>query len=135
MTPDGASAPFEALVVIGTNCKREPEVKLRVYGISANAVIVQPARIDFDPIDPKEPFVSRLLMVTRAAGPFKILKAITSDPRMEVKVHLDPSGTYGEVLAMFAPGKEKGPFHGTITLQTDDPERPRLVIPYTGEAR
>jgi hypothetical protein len=98
-------------------------------------VMVQPPRIDFDPIDPKEPFASRLLMLTRAAGPFKVLRATASDPRMEVKVHLDPSGTYGEVLAMFAPGKEKGPFQGTITLQTNDPERPKLLIPYTGEAR
>jgi hypothetical protein len=135
VTPDGAAAPFEAVVVIGTNCKRAPEVKLRVYGISANAVMVQPPRIDFDPIDPKEPYATRLLMITRAAGPFKILKTITSDPRMEVKVNLDPSGTYGEILAMFTPGHERGPFHGMITLQTDDPERPRLVIPYTGEAR
>jgi hypothetical protein len=135
VTPDGASAPFEAVVVIGTNCKRAPEVKLHVYGISANAVTAQPPRIDFDPIDPKEPYATRLLMLTRAAGPFKILKATASDPRMELKVHLDASGTYGEVLAMFAPGPEKGPFHGTITLETNDPERPRLVIPYAGEAR
>jgi len=135
LTSDGGTAPLEAVVVIGTTCKRAPEVKLRVYGLSPSAVMVQPPRIDFDPIDPKEPYASRLLMLTRAAGPFKVLKASASDPRMEVKVHMDPSGTYGEVLAMFAPGKERGPFHGTITLQTSDPERPRLVVPYAGEAR
>lgn len=135
VTSDAGSSSMEAVVVIGTSCKRAPEVKLRVYGLSAGAVMAQPPRIDFDPIDPKEPYASRLLMLTRASGPFKVLKATASDPRMEVKVHMDPSGTYGEVLAMFAPGKERGPFRGTITLLTNDPERPKVVVPYAGEAR
>jgi hypothetical protein len=133
--PDAARTAFEAAVVLGTNCPHAPEVRLRLYALSPNAVTVQPPRIDYDPIDPKEPFASRLLMLTRASGRFKVLSTTTSDPRMEVNVHLDPSGTYGELLAVFTPGKEKGPFSGTITLRTDDPERPRLVIPYTGEAR
>ncbi len=37
--------------------------------------------------------------------------------------------------ATFRPGAQRGAFRGTITVRTDDPERPRLVIPYTGEAR
>jgi hypothetical protein len=135
ITPDAARTAFEAAVVLGTNCKHAPEVKLRLYALSPNAVTVQPPRLDYDPIDPKEPFASRMLTLTRAAGPFKILEATASDPRMQVKFQLDPSGTYGEVVALFVPGQEKGPFRGTITLRTDDPERPRLTIPYTGEAR
>jgi len=74
-------------------------------------------------------------MLTRPSGPFKILEVTTSDPRMEVKVSMDSNGVYGELLASFAPGKQRGGFRGTITVRTNDPERPRLLIPYAGEAR
>jgi hypothetical protein len=47
---------------------------------------------------------------------------------------MDPSGTVGEVLASFRPGRQRGAFQGVITVRTNDPERPSLVIPYTGEA-
>jgi hypothetical protein len=126
---------FEAVVMLGTNCKRRPQVRLHVFGLSSRAVTAQPPRIDFDVLDEKEPNAHRLVMLSHAAGPFKILKVTTSDPRMQVKVHLDDSGIYGELMATFTPGDERGSFSGTITVQTDDPECRRLVIPYAGEAR
>jgi hypothetical protein len=67
-------------------------------------------------------------------GPFKLLGVTTSDPRMTVEVHADPTGLFAELLATFRPGKQHGEFHGTITVRTDDPERPRIVVPYAGEA-
>jgi len=132
-----AAAPqtaYEAEILIGTNCRRRPQVRLRVYGLSPTAVTPQPPRLDFEPAGPHEESLSHVVMLTRTMGPFKLLGVTTSDPRMTVEVHPDPSGLFAELLAIFRPGKQRGEFHGAITIRTDDPERPRLVIPYAGEA-
>jgi hypothetical protein len=135
VTAEAPMNPYEAVVVLGTNCKRRPEVKLRIYGLSPMAVTAQPPRLEFEPITAEEENGARLVVLTRAMGPFKVHGASASDPRMEVKVHRDPSGMFAELLATFKPGPQRGPFRGSITIRTDDPERPRIVIPYWGEAR
>jgi hypothetical protein len=135
LTAAAPKIPFEAVILLGTNCKRRPEVPIRVYGLSPTAVTAQPPRIDFDVLDEKQPSAHRLVMITRIAGPVKVLKTTASDPRIEVNVHMDASGMYGELVAQFTPGPDRGSFSGTITVWTDDPQSPRLVIPYAGEAR
>jgi hypothetical protein len=134
VTPDAPATPYQAVVALGTNCPRDPEVKLHVYGVSSDAVTAQPPRIEFDPIDARQLVADQIVVLSRTAGPFKVLDVTTSDPRMQTRVMTDPSGVIEELLASFSPGKQRGPFQGTITVRTDDPQRPRLVIPYAGEA-
>jgi hypothetical protein len=135
VTAAAPRTPFEVVVLLGTNCKRRPEVPIHVYGLSPRGATAQPPRIEFDVLDEKEPNAHRLVMITRAAGPFKVLKITASDPRIEVKVHMEEGGIYGELVATFTPGTDRGSFSGKITVWTDDPESPQLVIPYAGEAR
>src|SRR5207247_3561439 len=85
-----AGAPktaYAAEIMIGTNCRRRPQIRLRVYGLSPTAVTPQPPRLDFDPAGPNEVSLSHVFMLTRAMGPFKLLGVTTSDPRMTVEVH------------------------------------------------
>lgn len=135
VSPNSPSTPYEAVIVVRTNCKARPEVKLRVFGLSPTAVTPQPPRIDFEPLAPGVTMATRVILLTRSMGPFKVLGVTASDPRMQVKASADPSGMFAEVVAKFQPGAHRGPFQGTITLRTDDPERPRVVVPYSGEAR
>jgi hypothetical protein len=134
LAADAPTAPFEAVLVLDTTCKRRPQVKLHVYGLSATAVTAQPPRIDFDPIGKDQACGARVVVLTRTSGPFKILEATASDPRAKVVVNADSSGMFAELLVTFRPGSQRGPFQGTITVRTTDPERPRLVIPFAGEA-
>jgi hypothetical protein len=134
ISPNSPSTPYEAVIAIGTTCKARPEVKLRIFGLSPTAVTPQPPRVDFDPLGPGEAAATRVVILTRSMGPFKVLGTAVSDPRMKLRVMADPSGMFAEVVTKFEPGTQRGPFRGTITLRTDDPERPRIVIPYTGEA-
>jgi hypothetical protein len=133
IAPDAPGTPYEAVVAISTSCKAQPLVKLKIYGLSPSAVTAQPPRLDFGEAGKQAHAVARMVTLTRAIGPFKVLDATASDPRMALKVMTDPSGLFAEVVATFQPGPSRGPFRGTITLRTDDPERPRLVIPYAGE--
>lgn len=135
ISPNSPSTPYEAVIVIRTSCKVRPEVKVRVFGLSPTAVTPQPPRIDFDPLEPGVPMATRVILLTRSMGPFKVLGAAASDPRMQVRVTADSTGMFAEVVAKFQPGAHRGPFQGTIAVRTDDPERPRIVIPYSGEAR
>jgi hypothetical protein len=132
--PEAPGTPYEAVVAIGTSCKAQPLVKLRLYGLSPTAVTAQPPRLDFVAAGKPGDAVMRVVTLTRATGPFKVLDATASDPRMELKVLTDPSGMYAEVVATFRPGKEGRAVRGTITLRTDDPERPRVVVPFSVEA-
>jgi hypothetical protein len=134
VTTEAPESPYAAVVVLGTTCKRRPQVKLRVYGLSPTAVTAQPPLIVFDPIGKGEETGARMVVLTRAMGPFKLLGAAASDSRMELQTRMDPSGMFAELLVTFRPGKQRGLFRGTITVRTDDPERPRILIPYSGEA-
>jgi hypothetical protein len=132
---DGApQTPYEAVIVLGTNCHRRPLVKLHVYGLSPDSVAAQPPRLDFEPLDKKESSITRVVTLTRAMGPFKLLGVTASDPRIEVAAQMDPSGRFAELAVTFRPGEQRGAFHGTVTVRTDDPQRPRVAIPVTSEA-
>jgi len=134
VTAGAPQTPYEAVILLGTNCRRRPLVKLHLYGLSPESVTAQPPRLDFDPLGANEASATRVVTLTRAMGPFKLLGVTTSDPRMEIAARMDPSGMFAELMATFRPGRQRGAFHGTITVRTNDPERPRIVIPYTGEA-
>jgi hypothetical protein len=126
--------PYEAVILLGTNCRRHPVVKLHIYGLSPNSVAAQPPRLDLEPLDKTETSVTRVVTLTRAMGPFKVLGVTVSDPRIEVGAQMDPSGRFAELEVTFRPGDQRVAFHGTITVRTDDPERPRIAIPVTSEA-
>jgi hypothetical protein len=133
VAPNAPAKPYEAVIVVSTNCKRRPEVKLRVFGFSPAAVTAQPPRIDFA-LAPGQEDAKQWVTLTRAVGPFKVLGATASDPRMEVRIAMDASGMFADLIATFRPGSQRGAFQGTITVRTDDPDRPRVLIPYAGEA-
>jgi hypothetical protein len=134
VTAGAPRAPYEAAILLGTNCRRRPLVKLHLYGLSPNSVAAQPPRIDFDPLGKNETSATRVMTLTRTMGPFKLLGITASDPRIEVAASMDPTGRFAELTVTFRPGQQPGAFHGTITVRTDDPERPRVVIPVTSEA-
>jgi hypothetical protein len=134
LAADGPATAREGLVVIGTTCKRCPEVTLHVFGLSNNGVTAHPPRLDFVP--GKGNAVADLpLFLSRASGPFKILGIATSDPRAKVKVlEEDPTGLGVTLLVSFWANEQQGVFQGTITIRTDDPDRPVVVVPYSAEA-
>src|SRR5713101_4427407 len=46
--------PYEAIILLGTNCRRRPLVKIHLYGLSPNSVAPQPPRIDLEPLGKNE---------------------------------------------------------------------------------
>jgi hypothetical protein len=134
VTTGAPRSAYEAVILLSTNCRRRPLVRLHLYGLSPTAVAAQPPRIDFDPISKDDSGATHLVTLIRAMGPFKVLGVSVSDPRMHVLVHADGTGLFTELIATFRPGGRRGTFQGTITVRTNDPERPRLAIPYSGEA-
>jgi hypothetical protein len=134
VTPAAPKSAYEAEILINTNCRRRPVVKLHLYGLSPTAVTAQPPRIDFDPIGREVIDATHVVTLTRAMGPFKVLGVAVSDPRMQVLTRPDATGMFTELIATFRPGTRRGVFSGSISVRTNDPERPRLAIPYRGEA-
>jgi hypothetical protein len=134
VTEQVPTTAYEALVVIATDSKRCPEVTLHVFGLPNNGVTAHPPRLDF--VLGKNDAVADLpLFLSRASGPFKILGIAASDPRAKVKIlEEDPAGLGATLLVSFWANEKRGPFEGTITIRTDDPERPQVVVPYSGEA-
>ena len=47
VTPDAPETAYEASIVVGTSCRRCPQVTVHVFGISRNAVTAQPPHLDF----------------------------------------------------------------------------------------
>jgi len=131
--PGAPRTPYEAVILLQINCQRRPLVKLHLYGLSPDSVTAQPPRLDFEPLGQNETGVPRVITLTRAMGPFKLLGVTASDPRLGVTSEMDPSGRFAQLVVTFQPGRQRGAIHGTLTVRTDDPERPRFTIPVTSE--
>lgn len=76
---------------------------------------------------------AQTLMVYQTGGTAFELKLTTDIPSLQLKAARGPDGDRWQITAMLLPDKiEPGPIRGSITIDTNDREFPRLIVPVTG---
>lgn len=74
------------------------------------------------------------VIVARPGRPFKILSAVADSEALHVTI--DPSGSDNYTLLVKYDGRAAlGPFNQQITVTTDDPKQPTIVVTVTGTVR
>jgi len=124
--------PFDALVTLKLDHAKIPEVILRLRGFPRQPIAARPERIYFGAVSAEAP-VTRDLFLVRTNGPFRVLGVEVKDPRLSAKVVEMPGGKGCDLLVTYRGGGKRGPVKGAITIRTDDPHYPRIVVPFTAE--
>jgi hypothetical protein len=132
--PGAPATTFTAVVAIDTNSAKRPRVLLNVMNLPEGAVRAYPPRIYFDslPVHPSEP-VMRSIMLIKMGGDIKLLKAEVRGPALRLEITQEPHGQFAQVAVRYTGGWKPGPVSGTLVLQTSDPLRPRVEVPFSAQ--
>jgi Protein of unknown function (DUF1573) len=131
--PTAPDRAFDALVTLKLDHPKIPEVILRVRGFPRRPIMARPERLYFGAVTAQAP-VTRDVMLARTEGAFRVLGVETDDPRLRTEIIAEPAGRGCDVIVTCQGGGKPGPLKGVITIRTDDPGCPRIVVPYTAEA-
>lgn len=125
---------FDETVTIHTNSPARPRITVRLYGVPRTAVTASPPRLYFGSVASTggEPAM-RVVSLFRRQGGFKVVGVDAPDSHVRVTVNPDASGTLCDVVVTYRGGWKPGTVEGTITIHTDDPQRPTVLVPYTAD--
>jgi hypothetical protein len=129
-----AEKAFDETVTIHTNSPGRPKVTVHLYGVPRSAVTASPPHLYFGAVATTggEPTM-RVISLFRRHGGFKVVGVDAPDAHLRVIINPDPSGTLCDVVVTYSSGWTPGTVEGTITIHTDDPQRPTIVVPYTAD--
>jgi len=129
-----AEKAFDETVTIHTNSPGRPKVTVHLYGVPRSAVTASPPHLYFGAVATTggEPTM-RVISLFRRHGGFKVVGVDAPDAHLRVSINPDPSGTLCDVVVTYSSGWTPGTVEGTITIHTDDPQRPTIVVPYTAD--
>lgn len=125
---------FDTTVLIETGSPRRPRIPIQVTGVPRAAVSVDPPHLYFGEVTRtgRVP-VLRVITLFRRKGDVRVTSVEAGDPHLKITVEADRGGSLADVLAVYEGGWPLGLKRGTITIRTDDPQRPRVRVPYTAE--
>ncbi len=137
-----AVPPFEpgnlrSTITLKTNIPEQNEVTVDVNGLVPDRLEVQPSVIVLSPSRSGEDTtgVSRVIRFTNfGKDPVKVLEATVDDPTVTVNVAERKAGENYTVQVQMPAGYSPPAGGRTITLKTDDKEKPTITVPIQGSA-
>lgn len=72
------------------------------------------------------------VLVHRPGRPFRVLSVRTDRANLRATAEARGDGSEHRITVRYDGRASRGPFDGTITVLTDDPKQPEIVIPYRG---
>lgn len=140
-----ADGVFVTQVTVVTDNKRLPRIPIAVVATVAPRTRVSPSRIAFgliDSIAPASPpfnvfaFKQGITIVSDLNN-FRITRAVSNLSFVQVEVYAPKreAQPHHVIVSLLKESLPRGPFSGTITLNTNDPELGEVIVPVTGEVR
>jgi len=135
-TPTGRSV-FP--VTLFTSSPREPQAFITV--ICEKGILAMPTVLYLGIITPTTSLpLSQTTILVKRHGTFRIRKIASNDPNLAVKQETIQDGAQYRLTVTYKGGWSVGPIQSRITVETDDPHQPQVVIPvnasvYGGGAR
>jgi len=125
--PPLAEGRVSSELVIGTNIKEQPEVKIRLSLNVPPRIQVKPSLIAYNPRRTTVP----VTVTNNGLTDVKVVGAETDDPALDVSVHEVEEGKRYTLKVTF-PENYKPPKDNAnrkLTIKTDDPEKGEIVVP------
>lgn len=138
--PDGPRGKHTELLEVKTSSARVPVVRISVNTYLRERVYTFPEDVDMGAVrlaDLRDPgFAARLaqtLMVYQVGGEHFEAKLRTDLPFLRLETERGPRGDRYQTTVAWVPEMVRaGPIQGTIVVETNDAEFPRLVVPVAG---
>lgn len=123
--------------VLETTVEAQKTITVSAYGRVPERLDVDPGSIlVFKPLSssptPRQPMTQILTFTNHGKTPVRVVQATSNDPALKTSVTEKTPGQVYLVHVRWIPGYEPPPEGRTITLKTDDPEKPLLLVPVRG---
>ena len=129
LKPPFASERIRTNLVLETGLDKAPTVKIPLYATVIPRVAARPARIVVPLKRPKDWKQSIQLVWDEEDVPYKIVKTTANDPALTVTV--DDSTAVQYVLVQVTGEHEPRSREGSVIIETDDPDAPKVRVPVT----
>lgn len=115
-------------VSLTTNSVREPNLVVTVT--CEKGIVVAPPSLFMGVVRPAPAApVTRLVVLQKRTAPFHLRKVSCSDPKLEVEQQAGSDASEYRLVLTYRGGWTAGSIRAVVTVETDDPTRPRIEIP------
>lgn len=120
---------FSETVTLVTNSKYDPSIKITVAGVVNPAIVVTPSSVRIQK-NQNGKIIPRFVTVTQRVGEgFKINKIASSLTQLKITYTETKKEEQYKLELEWTDPNEKGTFKGNVTVYTNDPKNPVLIIP------
>ena len=128
-----ATPPFQPKLnkgefVLQTNIKEQPSIKVPVSAYVPPRLNLRP-EVVYLPATVDRELTRRIKFTNNGDKPVKILTADVDDSQLGIELTASDEGKKYDIRLTIPAGYQPPDDHKTITLTTDDPQKPRLTIP------
>jgi len=117
-------------ITVASNDPETPNAVLTLRGTIVKPLAANPAAVYFGRLS--DPAAAAREIVLSASQPFTVVSAATASPHLSAAVDSpDPAAVHRLTLSVL-PSMPRGPFGDTLTVVTDLPVGPGVLIPLTG---
>ncbi len=118
-------------LVVSTDNIVVPVLRTNIF--AQRGILAMPEAVYFGEI-PKAPSVASTLL-SRPDLPFKVIKVVSDSPFFKASVKAQPGGAEYRLVVEFDGRSDYGSIMANITVHTDDPKQPTLVVPVMGTVK
>jgi len=133
---DAAPGVINTSVILSTNKKEEGEIKVQVIGIVRALLRATPPQLQFGAVEAKfAPTRNVIVINNKPNQDIHITKTTINDPAFDVETTAVKDGKRYQIAVSVRKDAKPGLKEAVITIQTDDPEVPKLEVPVRAALR
>jgi hypothetical protein len=134
LRPDGPPGKNTSTILLRTSSKKTPVLKVAANTYLYERVRTFPDGVDFGTVRAKDPDrPPQTLMIYQVDGADFRVKVSTDFPAVQLKSERGPKGDrYQVTVSLIGNPLKAGPIKGSITVETNDSQFPKLKVPVSG---
>lgn len=117
-------------ITVTSNDPESPTTLLTLRGTIVKPLSANPAALYFGRLS--DPASAAREVTLTGSEPFRVLSATTASPHLSATPDSDAPATVHRLSVDILPSMPVGPFGDTITVVTDLPVQPKILVPLTG---
>lgn len=130
---DAPIGRFDETVTLRTGSIMRPVLQIPVVGVVDGDIVVTPAQLDFGVTAP-DAHMSRVIgLLQRGNQPVRIIAAHLTPALGTAAVLAGREGREFRITVTLNAGLLPGKFAGTLDIETDHLEQPRIQVPFSGQ--
>jgi hypothetical protein len=128
---DAPVGPVNAVLEVQTNHPKAKVVPIKVFGVVRALLHVTPSQVQFGSVEAKNQPGRNLILVNNRSGGAKVTvkSASVNDSAFRAEVVTIEAGKRYQVTVTVQSDASPGPRDAVLTLETSDPEFPKVEVP------